>query len=137
VTTETLRGRFRMPHLGIGPQIVVLLLVLGLMGAMAIQPTRQLLEQRARMRDASRDLAAVNESNRRLQNRIQRLKDPDYVDQLARAQSGLVKPGEIPYVVMPPSRSGADRRNRPAPAEVPVQESPSFMQSLLHFIGVS
>ena len=137
MTTETRRGRFHMPKLGIAPQIVVLLLVLGLVGAMAIQPTRQLLDQRARMRAASRDLAQVNESNRRLQNRIERLKDPDYVDQLARAQSGLVKPGEIPYVVMPPSRSAADRRRKaPAPA-APAPESPSFVESLLHFIGVS
>jgi cell division protein FtsB len=137
VTTDTLRGRFQMPKLGIAPQIVVLLLVLGLVGAMAIQPTRQLLDQRARMRAASRDLAQVNESNRRLQNRIQRLKDPDYVDQLARAQSGLVKPGEIPYVVMPPSRSATDGRSKTPAPETPAPESPSFVDSLLHFIGVS
>jgi cell division protein FtsB len=123
--------------MGIGPQIVVMLLVLGLVGAMAIQPTRQLLEQRQRMRAANRDLAQVGESNRRLQNRIERLKDPDYIDQLARAQSGLVKPGEIPYVVMPPSRGESQRHSGPAPAEPVPVEAPSFMESLLHFVGVS
>ena len=137
MTTQTVRGRVRMPKLGIGPQIVVFLLVLGLFGAMAIQPTRQLLDQRARMRDASGDLSQVNESNRRLQRRIGRLKDPDYVDQLARAQSGLVKPGEIPYVVMPPSRGSSAHRRHSAPTEQPVPNDPSFVESVLHFIGVS
>jgi cell division protein FtsB len=136
LTTDAMRDRIRLPKMGIGPQIVVMLLVLGLVGAMAIQPTRQLLDQRTRMRDTTRSLAEVEESNRRLQNRIERLKDPDYVDQLARAQSGLVKPGEIPYVVMPPSRSASQRHARPAPAEAQVTEDPSFMESLLHFIGV-
>ena len=126
-----------MPRLGIGPQIVVLLLVLGLVGAMAIEPTRQLLEQRRRMRAASHDLQQLNESNRRLHRRIERLKDPDYVDQLARAQSGLVRPGEIPYVVMPPSRRSAGPAAKKSVPEAPAPERPTFVESILHFIGVS
>jgi cell division protein FtsB len=135
VSSQAIRSR--LPKFGIGPLIVVILLVLGLFGAMAIQPTRQLLAQRHRMRVASRDLAQLNDSNRRLQHRIERLRDPDYVDQLARAQSGLVRPGEIPYVVMPPSRTASQsRRASDRATDAPAPEPPSFVGSVLHFIGL-
>lgn len=136
MSTQVLK-RWRLPKLGIGPQIVVLLLVLGLVGAMAIQPTRQLLAQRHRVRAATHALGDVTVSNRRLERRIERLKDPDYVDQLARAQSGLVRPGEIPYVVMPPGRSAATRPHRAAPDPAPAPVHRSFVQAVLHFVGVS
>jgi hypothetical protein len=40
-------------------------------------------------------------------------------------------------VVMPPGRSAAQARKNAAPAEPPAPPSPSFVQALLHFVGVS
>jgi cell division protein FtsB len=126
-----------MPKLGLGPQIVVFLLILGLLGAMAIEPTRKLMDQRARIDQATHELTQVNRSNQRLQARIDRLRDPDYVDQLARSQAGLVKPGEIAFVVMPPGRGAAPARKKEARAPEPAPPpKPSFLQSVLRFIGI-
>jgi cell division protein FtsB len=125
------RARF---SLGRGPGIVAFLLVVGLLLAMAIEPARQLLAQRDRVDSMQADLAKIERINGRLEARIDRLQDPDYIEQQARAQAGLVHPGEIPYVVMPPSdgtrSSEAKSESRPAPPpEVGVVES------FLDFIG--
>jgi hypothetical protein len=58
--------RMRIPRLGAGPQIVAVLLVLGLFGAMAIEPTRQLMEQRDRIAGMADELTKVERSNHRL-----------------------------------------------------------------------
>lgn len=131
------RSKVRMPKLGLGPQIFVFLLILGLLGAMAIEPTRKLVDQRNRIDQATQELADVNRSNQRLQARIDRLRDPDYVDQLARSQAGLVKPGEIAFVVMPPGRGAPPAKKAAAriPEKAPPPE-PSFVQSVLDFVGI-
>ena len=126
----------RMPDLGMGPQIVALLLVLGLLGAMAIEPTRQLVEQRERISGLSQDLEEIQTSNAELEDRIGRLQDPDFLEQRAR-DMGLVRPGETAYVVMPPSRSKAKAKKKAAakaPAPVPVE--PGFIEGFLAFMGI-
>ena len=137
----TMRGaakapKVRLPSLGIGPQIVVLLLVLGLLGAMAIQPTRQLIEQRERIAGMSEDLEEIERSNRRLDARIERLNDPDFLEQRAR-DLGLVRPGETAYVVMPPSKlpRTAESRSKKKLSAAPAQE-PSFIGGFLSFLGI-
>ncbi|HEY7874784.1 MAG TPA: septum formation initiator family protein [Actinomycetota bacterium] len=139
MSTRAAGPKVRMPKLGLGPQIVVFFLILGLLGAMAIQPTRQLMAQRSRIKQATLDLAHVLKSNERLQTRINRLQDPDYVDQLARSQAGLVKPGEIPFVVMPPGRDASAHKAKAerAAEKPPPPPPPSFVESLLRFVGVS
>jgi len=124
----------RFSKLGRAPQIVAVLLVLGLVGGMAIEPTRQLLAQRDRIAGMSSELARVQEANARLEAQIARLNNDDYIEQRAREQIGLVRPGETTYVVMPPSNSRSKRKNRVARPEAP--PPPSFVQSVLHFIGV-
>lgn len=128
--------KVRLPSLGMGPQIVALLLVLGLLGAMAIEPTRQLIEQRERIAGMSEDLREIQRSNRRLDGRIARLNDPDFLEQRAR-DIGLVRPGETAYVVMPPSRQARAGAARPAKEQAPppVQE-PTFIGGFLDFVGI-
>jgi cell division protein FtsB len=121
--------------LGRGPGIVAFLLVLGLLLAMSIEPARQLLAQRERVDVMETDLAKIERLNDRLEARIDRLQDPDYIEQRARSQAGLVHPGEIPYVVMPPSdgtRSdqAVERETQPAPPP-----DPGVVESFLDFIG--
>jgi cell division protein FtsB len=128
--------RMRLPRLGAGPQIIAVLLVLGLFGAMAIEPTRQLMEQRDRIAGMAHELGKVERSNRRLEARIKRLRDPDFIEQRAREQVGLVRPGEVTYVVMPPTRAhSANRKHARAerPAALP---EPGFLEGLVHFIGL-
>ncbi|MDQ3645408.1 MAG: septum formation initiator family protein [Actinomycetota bacterium] len=127
--------RSRAPRFGIGPQVVAILLVLGLVGAMAIQPTRQLLAQRDRIEGMASDLHSLERVNADLQDRIGRLQDPDYIEQRAR-EIGLVKAGETPFVVMPPSRSRTGRRAK-QPVAVPVEPPErGAIEGFLYFLGV-
>jgi cell division protein FtsB len=126
--------RIRLPGLGRAPQVIVIVLILGLLGAMAIQPTRQLLAQRQRIAGMARDLDQIERSNQRLELRIERLQDPDFIEQRAR-EIGLVRQGETSIVVMPPSidslkektRKKNDKPARPRPLD--------FVQGFLNFVG--
>jgi cell division protein FtsB len=100
----------RRMRVGIIPQAVVVVLVLGLVGTLVVKPARQLLAQRARIQGAVHDLKEVRASNTELRQRIARLNNPDYIEQRAREGMGLIKPGETSYVVMPPARPAPDRR---------------------------
>jgi cell division protein FtsB len=133
------RGK-RWPKLGMGPQIVIVCLVVGLIGAMAIQPTRALLEQRRRIEGMAGDLQRIQSLNDNLEERIQRLQDPDFIEQEARSKVGLVRAGETTYIVMPPSRKRqhqrAEEKERRATQE-PVQEpEPGLLEGFLDFVGL-
>jgi cell division protein FtsB len=123
-------------RLGVAPQMIGVLLIVGLAGAMAIQPTRQLLAQRERIESMNSDLQSLQNSNSRLRTRIDKLNDPDFIEQQARAQIGLARPGETAFVVMPPSARARERKQelRAAKAPPPPPEEPGFLDSLLHFI---
>jgi cell division protein FtsB len=140
-TLAARRGpRFRMPKLGVTPQVVVLVLVLGLVSAMAIQPTRQLLEQRRRIEGMAAELGDVRDLNRSLEDRIARLQDPDYIEQLARDQTGLIRPGEKAYVVLPPSRKAQRKAEKRAEAKAPDRPEPvaepGLVEGFLDFVGL-
>ena len=130
-------ARMRLPTMGIGPQVVITLLVLGLLGAMAIEPTRQLMDQRERIAAMSSDLDEIERSNNRLEARIDRLKDPDFLEQRAREQIGLVRPGETAIVVMPPSkRADKPRSKESRAAKAPARPEFSFFEGFLNFVGL-
>jgi cell division protein FtsB len=124
------------PKFGRGPQIVAVILVLGLFGAMAIEPTRQLLDQRTRISTMAEELGKVQEGNAQLEAQIARLNNADYIEQRAREQMGLVRPGETTYVVMPPSNQEkrAEQRRHKAPVKAEPPAPPGFVESAIHFI---
>ena len=125
----------RFPRLGAGAQVVAVLLVLGLFGALAVEPTRQLIEQRERISGMSSDLNRLERSNGRLEARIKRLNDPDYLEQRAREQVGLIRPGETTYVVMPPRRAASEAGPKVREGPAPVR-SVSFIEGFLAFMGL-
>lgn len=127
-------GRLR-PRLGPGPQIVIVVLIVGLFGALAIEPTRQLLQQRERLAGMSNDLQKVERSNERLEARIDRLKDPDFLEQRARGL-GLVREGETTYIVMPPSDSRRDARRKAARRAPEPPPPPGLVERFFQFVGV-
>lgn len=127
----------RFPDAGRWAQVVALLLLLGLLAAMAIGPVKQLLEQKNRISAVATQLEQLEENNAALQDRIDRLKDPDYIEQQARAQAGLVRPGEIPFLVMPPSdtkRAEKELTRERTKASAPPPE-PSLLGSFVAFLG--
>jgi cell division protein FtsB len=122
--------------MGYAPQIVAVLLVLGLAGAMAIQPTRQLLAQRQRIAQMTDQLQDTRAANARLAEYVERLKDPDYLEQRARAQLGLVRPGETSFVVMPPSKKRSrDYRQHAGEWRERGARDAGFLERLLEFVG--
>ena len=126
----------RFPRLGAGAQVVAVILVIGLFAALAIEPTRQLIEQRERISGMSSDLNRLERSNGRLEARIERLQDPDYLEQRAREQVGLIRPGETTYVVMPPRRTAAEKDPKGADVTPKPAGSVSFVEGFLAFIGL-
>jgi cell division protein FtsB len=123
------------PKLGFGAQFLVIGLMIALVFAMAIGPTRQLLEQRDRISGMESELHSIQRSNGDLEDRIARLNDPDYLEQQARAQSGLVRPGERAFVVMPPSKVPGIKHREHLPKE-PSPPDPSLIEGFLDFVGL-
>ena len=126
--------RRRLPF--VGPGLVVFLLVLGLLAAMAIEPTMELMEQNDRIARMKSELKAIERSNERLERRITRLDDPDFLEQKAREQIGLVRPDETTYLVVPPGRERrSEKKELKAPPSPPPE--PGFVEGLLEFVGLS
>jgi len=70
-----------------------------------------LIGLRAEREDIGRTAFALLEENARLRDELRRLKKDDlYLEQLARRQLGLVKPGEIVYRFRRSTRDGRPRR---------------------------
>jgi cell division protein FtsB len=97
----------------VGPALVVLV-ILGIL-FVAVLPTRTLLQQRRDTKAATAELRDLRERNEALEERARRLRDPREIEQLAREQYGLVRPGEEPYVVLPappPPKAEDDEEER-------------------------
>ncbi|MGH2707424.1 MAG: FtsB family cell division protein [Actinomycetota bacterium] len=95
----------------------VLALTLIVLGVMAVTPARQLYDQHRQITAAQRDLERLGARNAKLQDRLDRLKDPDYLERLAREELGFVRPGEVSYLVVPPDPP-------PAPPQPPAPPPP-------------
>jgi cell division protein FtsB len=67
----------------------------------AIFPVRQLLAERAHTSSLERQAQLLERKKARLDARIQRYHDPIYLERLARECLGMVKPGEVAFVVVP------------------------------------
>ena len=65
----------------------------------ALPPARKALQQRDLVRAEQQKLSALKTNNAKMQERLTRLDDPDYLEKVAREQLGLVRPGEVSYVV--------------------------------------
>lgn len=79
----------------------LLLVFLAILGVMAATPARQAFDQRMQIQREEAKLAVLQAENERLEKHLQRLNDPDYIETLARQQLGLVKPGEVSFVIVP------------------------------------
>jgi len=87
-----------------------------LLGALAltvsgILPFRQLISQQRQIEHSQEQLAALTSENRALAEDIEMLGTDAEIERIARDQFGLVRPGEVAYVVVTP--------DPPAVAEAP------------------
>jgi len=67
----------------------------------AVFPVRTYLNQRAATDRARDQIEVLSRENDRLANRAEDLRDPETIEELARRELGLVKPGEESYGILP------------------------------------
>ena len=78
------------------------LLVVVLAGiASAITPLRALLAENAKLDEVQRQTRTLEQQNEVFERRILHLRDPAYLERLARECLGMVDPGETAFVTVP------------------------------------
>jgi cell division protein FtsL len=105
------------PPLGLTVRGVMLLMVLFALAVTAVYPLREYVEQRHRIEQLAAKQRALQAESQRLQREQERLRDPAYVEQLAKRDFNMVKRGEEPWQLTgePPRAPVA----QPAPAPPP------------------
>jgi cell division protein FtsB len=72
----------------------------------AIFPVKELLSTRSQIAELNRQTQLLEQQNSRLERRIARLHDPTSLERMARECLGMVKPGEVSFVVVPKGGRG-------------------------------
>jgi cell division protein FtsL len=97
-------GSSARPGLRFTPRAAILALVLTALLVSTAVPLRTYLQQRANVADLQRQTQILQQQNAQLQRQVQQLNDPGYIERIARECLGMVRRGEIAFVVVP--RSG-------------------------------
>jgi len=92
------RGGGRLPGL-----LALAAVVAVVVTAAGIFPFRQIIADRRSVTLAQEKLLALRAENARLEDQVAVLQTDREVERLAREQFGLVRPGEVAYVVVSPS----------------------------------
>lgn len=95
------RGKPVTRKVRLTPRAGVLIFVVFLIAMVAIAPTRAYFDQRGRLADLERQATALEHQNEQLRLRIADFNDPRTLERLARECLGMVRPGEIGFVVIP------------------------------------
>ena len=92
------RARLRVRLTG---RAIALLVLMGALLVASIYPLRTYLHQRAQIGSLQQRMESLQRRGAALDHRIARLHDPRYLELLARECLGMVKKGEITFVVVP------------------------------------
>jgi cell division protein FtsB len=93
------RPRRRRPRLTARATILCSL-VIGVL-VLSVAPAQLYFDQRAELAQLERQAAALERTNDTLSSRAEQLRDHAYLERLARRCLGMVKPGEVAFVVVP------------------------------------
>jgi cell division protein FtsB len=104
---------------GLTSRGVLLLLVLFLLGVTAVYPLREHVAQEARIKQLQAKQAALDAANAQLAAEAARLKDPAYLEQLAKQRFNVVRPGEQQWEII-----GTPPADTPAPTPKPPPKPP-------------
>ena len=83
------------------PRALVLLMIVVALAVAILQPVRAYVAEQGHLGRLERSIASLERGNDSLEQQIARLKDPRYIEALARLCLGMVKPGEIAFVPIP------------------------------------
>lgn len=116
---DALRAAVARAVRGDRPLLVALAGVLVVSVLVLSQPVQTYLDGRDRVETLTEKADALDEANAELEQRVEDLEDPGNVELLARETQGFIRPGEVPYAVIPPE---VDRPRITAPREQPSPE---------------
>ena len=85
----------------ITPRALVLVVVIGGLLFALIAPIRQYMEHTGHLDRLEEGVAELEAENEAFRAEIERLQDPDYIEYLARKCLGMVKKGEVAFVLVP------------------------------------
>ncbi len=66
-----------------------------------VVPLRDYFDQRSRLGQLERQTRILQQENAKLAGKVRQLNDPAYLERIARECLGMVKPGEIGFVIVP------------------------------------
>jgi cell division protein FtsB len=89
------------------PRAGVLGLVLIALLFYLVVPLRTYTAQRDRLTQLERQSQVLRQQNEQLQGQVRQLQDPAYLERVARECLGMLKPGEVGFIITP--RSGPSR----------------------------
>ncbi len=95
-TAALARGKNRLTSRGAVLAVIITALLLYL-----IVPLRTYISQRNQLSDLQEQTALLEEQNAELQRQVALLHDPAFLERLARECLGMVRAGEIGFVVVP------------------------------------
>ncbi len=117
------RGRLRDVLLaGDRPYGFALVGLVVLVAAMALGPLQVFTASAARVDELEAQRDVLREEVDALEDRERRLEDPEEIELLARSELGLVREGEIPFIVVTPEE---DRQRIGRPEDLGVTGEPS------------
>jgi cell division protein FtsB len=111
VNAAAVRSAVRRPRAQLTPRAAILAVVITALLVYLVVPLRAYVAQRDRLSRLERQTQILEQQKTRLEQQVQMLKDPAYLERLARECLGMVKKGEIGFIVVP---EGSQRRARPA-----------------------
>jgi cell division protein FtsB len=86
------------PRVRLTGRAALLVVVVTMLAIFSVVPVRDYLSQRSEIAQLQRRTAELERSNASLRSDIRRLHDPAYLERIARACLGMVKPGEVAFV---------------------------------------
>lgn len=120
--TQTIRTR--PARFKLRPGFFILAIIIGWLLYWSFSPAGLWLKEQRELEILDKKLTTLRIKNQALEEEIARLKTDTYIEQLARQELGLVKPGETAYIVIQSSEKKVS--NKPEP-------KPSWWQKLVSF----
>jgi cell division protein FtsL len=83
------------------PRAAILAVMLIAIMLYMVVPLRQYLDQRSQLAQMERQTELLQRKNTQLQRQVRELHDPAFLERMARECLGMVRPGQIGFVVVP------------------------------------
>ena len=94
-------GSRQRPRVRFTPRAAILALIVVALLFYLFIPLKTFMHQRSAIDRLSTQMEQLQKQNARLEAQVRRMDDPTYLEQRARECLGMVRPGEISFIVVP------------------------------------